>query len=1124
MDDVQDSTAVVPVLAVTTPPAAPPGPTLLPTPIANAVSLATRSTSFAIRLGSFVGSCSLDAARFTTLTSLELARGMVEGVLLRAGGDPALRSRSDFANADAETVLEKSLEGLHHAVTQVVFWTAASFHLTGTTISAMSGVSQMFLSSLDQLFGSTDSSRAIATIVTLIRREFRNPRTGKPGESVGVVDLVLAFSALATLQQWCLKFPEEQERRQSCEEVIWDVVVLNDGERVDVQHPTPNDPAPLLPPRSDATKPVPVMDDDAAVAHLKDQILSSLAPGTNVFVSNTVSSVQTITVDVDAPEPLTLPTPPGAEIVETRALSTVPLPADSASHSKAVGRSRYRVVYKIERNKFRGTSFTHEDGASNPSVVEVTDDQWSRAQEALPLTRPDSPPLTMIDASLHRPPPSTRSKSAPEIHSSPQDEGSAEDTSAQAIPRQTIKFKVEREAAQVGAEKTEVSNQKKRRSPLQPMPSKSNLKDKPRSEGTTPKRSLVKKKSDIGLAVSSSDKDKKASLRQVLKGGGQSISHIWNKEIVASGKEPSPPSRPQWKTPGSRGIAATAVSRSNGSPGLKSPAQRVVSGPRSPQPPEPAPRSSSRTSFVSVREHRRDSITSQADSYVLSSSGLRRSASQSSLHSEHTASGAQTSLYPVPHAGLRGHRRAGSHVPSLYSLRTNDSQTSLVLSSYFKKSAYSASDAINTLRREGFVDGTFPTGHMLSSITRYMRFSSASYGSHFLKMTGVSQNMPALRARDEADQDVRHFLHHTESSAGSMLLASFVDPSGGSDSSGSTGNGVPLVHYVSLDHVAKAVVLACRGTLGFEDILADLTCDYDDLIWRGRSFRVHKGIHASARRLLEGGDGRVLITLQEALKEFPDYGLVLTGHSLGAAVTALLGVMLSEPNPHGVGFVTSSKALQRTLSSGSSRSYAGTAVSLPTGRRIHVYAYGPPGVMSLSLCKLTKGLITSVVHGNDIVPHLSLGLLHDFQAVALAFKSDDNHAKAELRTRMWNAFQTSLTEKWHKSTSPPKEPSSDEENWMLPALQELRKNMTNEKLLPPGEVFTIDSQRVLRRDAFLRDADDHLGQPAQRIVLKYVRDVPARFNEVRFGTSMLLDHTPARYEEALSRLKIGVAE
>jgi hypothetical protein len=45
-----------------------------------------------------------------------------------------------------------------------------------------------------------------------------------------------------------------------------------------------------------------------------------------------------------------------------------------------------------------------------------------------------------------------------------------------------------------------------------------------------------------------------------------------------------------------------------------------------------------------------------------------------------------------------------------------------------------------------------------------------------------------------------------------------------------------------------------------------------------------------------------------------------------------------------------------------------------------------------------------------------------------------------------------------------------------------------------------------------------------RIVLRYVRDVGARFGEMRFGSSMLIDHSPAKYEEALRKLRLGVAE
>jgi hypothetical protein len=455
-------------------------------------------------------------------------------------------------------------------------------------------------------------------------------------------------------------------------------------------------------------------------------------------------------------------------------------------------------------------------------------------------------------------------------------------------------------------------------------------------------------------------------------------------------------------------------------------------------------------------------------------------------------------------------------------LATNDSQSSLLLASYFQKSAYGTSNALNTLRIEGFVDGTFPTGHLLPNITRYMRYSSACYGSHFMKLLGISAEPPVGRISDGTHQDVRHFAHHTESQDGNILLASFVDPQGGSDSSGSTGTGVPLVHYISLDHEAKAVVLACRGTLGFEDVLADLTCDYDNLIWRGRAHRVHKGVHASARRLLYGDDGRVLVTLKEALDEFPDYGLVLCGHSLGGGVTSLLGVMLSEPNPDGPGFVISAEPHSKLLTQGLGTGHRFRDVRLPKSRRIHVYAYGPPGIMSPSLRQITRGLITTVVHGNDIVPHLSLGVLHDFQGLALAFKKDENQTKAEIRQRMWQAFQDQIADRWYQTT--PAAPKESEEEWKLPMLQALRDTMKGKKLVPPGEVFAVETTRVLRRDAFVLLEEGPIGRPASRVVLKYIRDVEGRFGEIRFGTGLLTDHSPAKYEDALNKLRLGVVE
>ncbi|KAF4508852.1 hypothetical protein G6O67_005183 [Ophiocordyceps sinensis] len=1100
-----------------------PGPTLLPGPVAQVISLATRSTGLAIRLSSFVSSYGLDAARFTTLSSLELARGMVEVVLSRAARDSLAQSDSQLAAADAETILERSLETLHYAVSQVVFWTSASFRLTGTTLNAASDASQLVLSSFDQLFGSTDSSRAVASIVTLIRREFNNPATGARGEKVGVLDLVLALSALAYLQRACRRTSAEESRRRSYEETIWDVVVLSDGQRVDVEQ----DKLASTQPPSSGLATQAYDHDEVILARLKNQIISSMPPGTSVDISDSVSSVQTITVDVQGSQLPSLPTPPGAEIIETRGPSSSGADSRFRTSLDSNGDTSYRVVYRIQREKMRSTSVRREDEASGPVVIELPDAKPLQSlglEDASPVEcySPDpcpSPVDTSSDSDRAPSPTEYTSGFAAVTTASSADTG--EHTGSRGHARIVVPS-----PAEIAA------NQKKQRSPLTEPSSRENI-GRPRPRLDTGKRSHSKKKSESVLPSKSSEK--RNGLKQVLKGRGQSLSNIWSKEQPsADSSRASSKPKPQWKTPGGGSPTDPAAGKSKFSTlrAPSQPAQRSPPARRSVQASELEPRTSSRTSYISIHEHRRDSVVSQADTYSKHANGELRPASPTIVRTDFATQESTTrprsevyssQMGPIPPSPHKSHRLSASYAPSLYSLATNDSQSSLVLSSYYQKSTYNGSDALSTLRREGFVNGTFPAGPLLPNIARYMRFSSACYGSHFLKFMGISTELPSMGVWDGTHHDVRHFVHHTESEAGNILLASFVDPQGGADATGSTGTGVPLVHYISLDHAAKAVVLACRGTLGFEDVMADMTCDYDDLTWRGRRYRVHKGMHASARRLLYGGDGRVLVTIQEALREFPDYGLVLCGHSLGAGVTSLLGVMLAQPNPDGPGFVISAESHAQLLRQDPTHEGFGD-LRLPSGRRIHVYAYGPPGVMSASLGKITRGLITSVVHGNDLVPHLSLGLLHDFQALALAFKHDENKTKAEIRQRMWHVVQSNLAERWRRAE--PRAPAeADEEQWTLPALGALRDSMKGAKLVPPGEVFAIETQRVLRRDAFvLLDDEGPVGRPAQRVTLKYIRDVEARFGEVRFGTGLLMDHSPAKYEDALNMLRLGVVD
>jgi Lipase (class 3). len=345
------------------------------------------------------------------------------------------------------------------------------------------------------------------------------------------------------------------------------------------------------------------------------------------------------------------------------------------------------------------------------------------------------------------------------------------------------------------------------------------------------------------------------------------------------------------------------------------------------------------------------------------------------------------------------------------------------------------------------------------------------------------------------------------------------------------------VHYLSIDHESKAVVLTLRGTWGFEDILTDMTCDYDDLEWQGKNWKVHKGMHASAKRLLEGGGGRVMITLRAALEEFTNYGVVLCGHSLGGGVAALLATMIAEPNNslHGTSFVTASYNPRGLLTADSDTSINAKptqSYDLPTGRPIHVYAYGPPAVMSPFLRLATRGLITTVVNGSDIVPSLSLGILHDMHTASLSFKSDIQGAKSHIRSRLHDRLRQSIIHKFYVNQPPLVINAGDgvgEDAWAWKTLRILRDEMRAPKLMPPGEVFVVETMRVLQREAFtapefVRDSYPRLGRPATRVQMRFIRDVDAWFGELKFASGMLSDHNPARYETSLAALTRGVLD
>ena len=570
-------------------------------------------------------------------------------------------------------------------------------------------------------------------------------------------------------------------------------------------------------------------------------------------------------------------------------------------------------------------------------------------------------------------------------------------------------------------------------------------------------------------------------------------------------------------------------------------------------------RPSSKQSYYSVHEKRRDSLISEtysthsiesrpgsptlARTHMRSTSGLSKTKSEIDV----TVWGAGDD----PHSPVTNgnHQRSKSFVPSLYSMATKGSEDALILvprNPLRCDSLFDDHEILTSLSQNGKVPGIFPNQHLVRNTRRFARFSSASYGSNFLRLMGLTTEFNPGVSTELQMMDVHHehssFSNHTGLPAHTILLSSFVDPQGVGGAANSSPSAIsPLVHFVSIDHDSHAVVLTCRGTLGFEDVLTDMLCDYDDLYWQGRPYKVHKGIHASARRLLGGSGGRVMATLKAALEEYPTFGLILCGHSLGGAVAALLAMLISEPSTvERCGALFATAPSQKLISDPDFVSSSGIAppISLPSGRPIHVYAYGTPATVSPSLRLATRGLITTVVNSADIVPSLSLGVLHDFLSVALNLKTDTTGAINALKTRVWQRIKHAVQSAFYVDSGPPPPENTagdglGEDTWAWAALKTLRAGMRSEKLVPPGEVFVVETTRVFDRqsgaspvvpDTATERVFRSLGRPATRVQMKFVRDVETRFGELRFGSNMFSDHSPGRYEASLTALERGILE
>mmetsp|Transcript_97517 Transcript_97517/g.173663 ORF Transcript_97517/g.173663 Transcript_97517/m.173663 type:complete len:479 (-) Transcript_97517:37-1473(-) len=221
-------------------------------------------------------------------------------------------------------------------------------------------------------------------------------------------------------------------------------------------------------------------------------------------------------------------------------------------------------------------------------------------------------------------------------------------------------------------------------------------------------------------------------------------------------------------------------------------------------------------------------------------------------------------------------------------------------------------------------------------------------------------------------------------------------------------------HFICVDPKRRAVVLGIRGTVNLCDAITDSV---------GNSIafpeypgqETHQAILVSARTVLE----RTKESLTAALAKNPGFGVVITGHSLGAG-TAILCALLLKASP------------------------------LPGRPRLRCFVYAPPPVLLNPADPAVASLdINAVVHRHDIIPRVCLHSVYVLGREAIAVDSLDLGLMDRLQLiRKGKALPTEENEKKQKvvaSIAQAKQAANSEDH------PELKAHHI------PGRVFWINS-------------------------------------------------------------------
>ena len=366
--------------------------------------------------------------------------------------------------------------------------------------------------------------------------------------------------------------------------------------------------------------------------------------------------------------------------------------------------------------------------------------------------------------------------------------------------------------------------------------------------------------------------------------------------------------------------------------------------------------------------------------------------------------------------------------------------------------------------------------------------------------------------------------------------------------------------YVAVDVVSSTVVVAVRGTVTGGDLLTD-ACSTSVPFLGGWA---HAGMVASAWQVVKKQMGPAAA----ALARNPGFGLVFTGHSMGAGVAAILTMLVRSGDADIM--YAADKEIERVIERGDATREGGeSARSAIAAARCHCFA--APSVCSLDLSLRAREHTVSVVAGKDVIPRLCyaavrrllrrLNQVAPSQPMMKAFSSllggrDKGYSpRAAARRRSAEIGRTSIEED-AADPSPASPVSKDVRNDHPPEpegarLAPLHDFEQKPQPPPPTRPPAVETERPKRhvsddlttpasearcqghwedlegtQGLELRDhgAVDFLVQPGVVVHLRHLTSEngptaevrhPTAFTEIPMSSRMMLDHVPSVYQAAI---------